>query len=131
MAKQRISSLFLAIIVFILPASVTFSTARNYRATWGTRGPKPNCVSPSPSPKPAPSPSPYPDDVIKGGYWPSWLAYSLPPSSTLPCTSHMCFMPLLALMLLLTVCPSPNLMISRWETLQPPFMPKSHRHKPC
>ncbi|KAG8471920.1 hypothetical protein CXB51_036081 [Gossypium anomalum] len=81
MAKQRISSLFLAIIVLILAASVSFSTARNYQPTWDTRDLTLNCVAPSPSPKPAPSPSPYPDDVIKGGYWPSWLAYSLPPSS--------------------------------------------------
>ncbi|KAK8515409.1 hypothetical protein V6N13_139614 [Hibiscus sabdariffa] len=88
MAKHGISTSFLAVIVFVLAANVSFSAAtfptfltRKSRPTWNTSSPKPACTSPSPSPKPAPSPSPYPHDVIKGGYWPSWLAYSLPPSS--------------------------------------------------
>ncbi|XVE71094.1 hypothetical protein DITRI_Ditri10aG0122900 [Diplodiscus trichospermus] len=96
MAKQRIASFFLAI-VLIFGANVLFCTASfptlltsNYghksRPTkligWDTPGPEPAHISPSPSPQPQPVPGPpYFDHGIKGGYWPSWLAYSLPPSS--------------------------------------------------
>lgn len=97
MTKQRLASSFqLAIVFLILGANVSFSTAsfptlltRNYwqssRPTklivWNTPGPESVYDPPSPSPEPAPCPPPYSSDGIKGGYWPSWLAYSLPPSS--------------------------------------------------
>ncbi|XVF48466.1 hypothetical protein PTKIN_Ptkin03bG0192400 [Pterospermum kingtungense] len=102
MAKQRIASFFLAI-ALILAANISFSTAsfpnlltRNFwqkytptnQIGWNTPGPEPATVPPSPSPSPsAPEPiaspptPPYSYDGIKGGYWPSWLVYSLPPSS--------------------------------------------------
>ncbi|EOY29619.1 Glycosyl hydrolase family protein with chitinase insertion domain, putative [Theobroma cacao] len=94
MAKQKMASFVLAV-VLILGANISFSAAsfptlltRNYwqnsRPTkmigWPP-GADPENISPSPSPQPAPTPPPYSDDGIKGGYWPSWLAYSFPPSS--------------------------------------------------
>ncbi|KAE8710473.1 acidic mammalian chitinase-like [Hibiscus syriacus] len=86
--KFRIATSFSAIAVIVLAADVSFSTASfpslltpKSISTLSTPRPKPVCTSPSRSQPLAPSPSPYPHDVIKGGYWSSWLAYSLPPSS--------------------------------------------------
>ncbi|XVE97513.1 hypothetical protein REPUB_Repub03eG0025800 [Reevesia pubescens] len=96
MAKQRKASFFLAI-VFILGANISFSTAASFhtlltRNYWqksrptkligsNTPGPEPAYIPSSPSPQPAPTPPPDSYHGIKGGYWLSELAFSLPPSS--------------------------------------------------
>ncbi|OMO90977.1 hypothetical protein COLO4_18739 [Corchorus olitorius] len=77
MAKQKIAPFFLAI-VLILGAKISYSSASF--PTLLTHDHRKNSRRTNLIGWPAPSP-PSSDEGIKGGYWPSWLAYSFPPSS--------------------------------------------------